>query len=805
MLNRWLLIISVFFLFVNIQAQTVTVLDKTTGAPIRNVAVFSHETTFSTLTDKAGTFELDGNTGKVVVFQHTGYYPKELSVSQIKKKEYLIFLTPRVIQLNQFVISANKWEQPKEDVPAKITTISKDQIRTYNPQTAADILAQSHEVFIQKSQMAGGSPMIRGFSTNSVLLVVDGIRLNNAIYRTGNVQNAINIDPNILEGTEIVFGPGSVIYGSDALGGVMDFHITKPEYSSSDEILCTGNAMMRYNSANNEKSAHADISLAGKKITSFTSISFSDYDHLQMGFNGNDNEQYLRSWYVQRIDEKDSIVANEDPNTQIESAFSQYHLTQKLNWKPKDNMELSYLFYYSGTSDLPRYDQLRVLSNGDPKFAEWYYGPQNLMINSVTADFSKPNKIYNNAKITTSLQQYKESRNYRKFNKLTRVMQNENVGIATVNADFEKTIKAGTGLVYGVEFLYNNLHSEADEMNIVDGTLSEDFVLPRYPDGKNHWYSAAAYTGFRHSFKNIILNTGIRYSFVGIKSTFNNEFYINTFGYDELINKNGALNGSLGMTYKLNKNTILYLNGSSGFHAPNWDGLAKVFTPKKGVVIVPNSELQPEYAYNGEVGITRHLFNDHATIEANVYYTYLDNAIVQREFSLNGETQMVIDGDTNNIEAFINASYAHLYGFNLSFQADINRKLGIKSHLSYTHGRDAENAPLRHVAPLFGGSHIIFKHKTITADFYAIYNGAITADNLAPSEYGKDYMYAYDENGELWAPSWYTLNFNLGWKLSDLFFVHGNIENILDARYRPYGSGICAPGRSISVNISIHF
>ena len=75
--------------------------------------------------------------------------------------------------------------------------------------------------------------MIRGFSANRVLIVVDGVRMNNAIFRSGNLQNVISIDPNMIELTEVIMGPGSVIYGSDAIGGVMNFYTTTPKLSES--------------------------------------------------------------------------------------------------------------------------------------------------------------------------------------------------------------------------------------------------------------------------------------------------------------------------------------------------------------------------------------------------------------------------------------------------------------------------------------------------------------------------------------------------------------------------------------------
>ena len=88
---------------------------------------------------------------------------------------------------------------------------------------------------IQKSQLGGGSPIIRGFEANRVLLVVDGVRMNNAIYRSGHLQNALTVDANALEIVEVVFGPSSTIYGSDALGGVVHFYTKKPEFSKNDK------------------------------------------------------------------------------------------------------------------------------------------------------------------------------------------------------------------------------------------------------------------------------------------------------------------------------------------------------------------------------------------------------------------------------------------------------------------------------------------------------------------------------------------------------------------------------------------
>ena len=134
-------------------------------------------------------------------------------------------------RLDEVVMSVSKWEQQKKEVPNKIVSIDAQTIALNTPQTSADLLQSSGKVFVQKSQLGGGSPMIRGFATNRLVLSVDGVRMNNAIFRGGNLQNVISIDPFNIRNTEIIFGPGSVIYGSDAIGGVMNFYTMYPTLS----------------------------------------------------------------------------------------------------------------------------------------------------------------------------------------------------------------------------------------------------------------------------------------------------------------------------------------------------------------------------------------------------------------------------------------------------------------------------------------------------------------------------------------------------------------------------------------------
>ena len=274
-------------------AQIITIKDYKTGQPIELVSIVSNESQTFITTNSKGQADISVFKGaEKIQFRIMGYKAETKSYSELESAGFKLSLVSSGISMEEIVVSATRSNQTSKDVPSKITTISSKDAALQNPQTAADLLNASGEVFIQKSQQGGGSPMIRGFSTNRLLYTIDGVRMNTAIFRGGNIQNVISLDPFATEKTEIFFGPGSVIYGSDAIGGVMSFQTITPQLTFNDTVLINGKAITRYSSANNEKTGHFDISLGWKKWALTTSISANDFDDLKMGNHGPD--EYLR-------------------------------------------------------------------------------------------------------------------------------------------------------------------------------------------------------------------------------------------------------------------------------------------------------------------------------------------------------------------------------------------------------------------------------------------------------------------------------------------------------------------------------
>lgn len=800
MYPRLLLILFVFISQAT-NAQTVKVIDSQSLQPVIGVVVYSMDESRSAVTGTKGEFNLSiFKTNDILLFQHASFQDRIMPYAEFKNLKHLVKLTLKSVDLAELVVSASKWEQNKNEVPNKIITIDKKKIAFNNPQTAADVLAVSNEVFIQKSQLGGGSPMIRGFSANSVLLVIDGVRMNNAIYRSGNLQNVIALDPTSLENVEVIFGPGSIIYGSDALGGVMDFHTKAVQLSPLKEGINDINLFSRFSSANLENTFHLDLNHSGGKWGSYSSVTISSFGDLRMG-NGSYPE-FDRKHFVERINNQDIILDNKNVNIQKQSGYVQFNVLQKFRYRPNNKVDINYAFHLSSTSDVPRYDRLNQYSSEQLKYSEWYYGPQFWHMQSINAMVRDSVKLYDNYQVSLAYQKVKESRHNRKFQNDELTSRFENVDVYSFNLDFDKSLDKRNNLFYGLEAIYNNIESFAESRDIISNAISS--ASTRYPDGGTSYYSYAAYLSFKSNFNEYFtFTTGVRFNAVGLKSRFLDKSFFN-FPYDEIKVNNKAVNGSMGLVYRPSSVSQFNFNLSSGFRAPNLDDIAKVFDSTPGNVIVPNEDLKPEKAVNLDLG---YIYSLKGTIDFNVsmFYTNLKDAMLRSDFTFNGQSSILYDGEWSKVEAIVNAGKANIYGVSLGMDIDFSSELEFQTNHTFIAGEDEEENRLRHIPPIYGFASLVYKpSKIMTFDFSIIYNGSIPFEKMSPTESDKSYLYALDANGKPYSPSWITLNLKSSYAISEKILLNISIENITNVRYRPYSSGISAPGRNFVISVHLN-
>ena len=387
-----------------------------------------------------------------------------------------------------------------------------------------------------------------------------------------------------------------------------------------------------------------------------------------------------------------------------------------------------------------------------------------------------------------AFQKIDEDRNSRKFRNTELLTQQEDVHVFSLNMDLLKIWGANHKLNYGLEISHNRVASQAWYENIQTG--EQQPALTRYPEGGSQTWSASAYASYKWIMnKQLVLNGGARYNWGTLSSQFSNPI----LPYDQIHINHGALTGSLGLVYKPSDRWQLNAILSTGFRNPNVDDYGKV-RAKDVYVTVPNENLSPEYSYNAELGISR-IVEGYMKIEVVGYYTYLKDAIVRTDYQLNGEDSLYYDGDPYRISTNYNAGQAYIYGTSMNVTSNLNKNILLKATLNYTRGHNlTDDVPLGHIPPIFGRTSLTYRKSRFFVDTYFVYHGWKSVNDFSP--FGED----NDEEAMAYGfPSWWTANIKAGFQAgSHLSFILA-IENLIDQFYKPYASGVSAPGRNFII------
>jgi len=493
-------------------AQKIKVISTVNGAPVENVTLFNTTMERSTLTDSLGySGLLPFHDGDTVVFRHPSYLTTKYPWEDLAGKT-VISMTPRKVAIGEFVISATKSRDLPENLPFMFALLDSTILAESDAPTAADILEETGSVLIQRTQGGGGSPILRGFEANKILLVIDGVRMNNAIYRSGHLQNAITIDPSILDRTEVIFGPTSTMYGSDALGGVIHYY-TRDPLLNKEGYSETVNAYSRISSANKGFTGHLDFTVSGEKWASLTSFTYKDLGDIRMGAVRN---PFYGDWgknmhYVSRINGRDSTVANPNPLNQKNTGYSQSDFIQKFRYSRSEKSDWLLNFQYSTSSDIDRLDMLNNYSGDNLQYAEYYYGPQNRLLGSLRNVYRDTNPFFNQVSTILAAQKIDEDRVTRKFRADEIMVQMEDVLVYSLTSDLEKEFSESVRLNYGLDLAYNTVASSAYYEDIT--TWERSPAETRYPNLGSKTWTGALYGNLRWKLNpDLILTGGTRYS-----------------------------------------------------------------------------------------------------------------------------------------------------------------------------------------------------------------------------------------------------------------------------------------------------
>ncbi len=723
---------------------------------------------------------------------------------------------------DEVLVSVNRLGGSRRNAVGQIESIDAKKIAAVQAPTTADLLAQTGQVFVQKSQVGGGSPVLRGFEASRVLLVLDGIRINNATFRAGHLQDLITIDPHSLEGVELYMGSGSTLYGSDALGGVVYMKTKAVPYREQTRL--GGSVNSRYASAFGSMVNSVGLQASGSRWSWMGQYTQSQFGDLKTGSTRSytDVEGFgLRPWYVSRINGVDSMLPNAQPAKLLGSGYSQRDALSKWSYGFGKH-KLTALASVSRSSAVPRFDRLSQFSWGPldqviPKFAEWNYQPQNRSLWALSLrTFANESDASADRGVVQSLslarQAFEVGRYSRRFGQDWGQTQLDQLQQYTLNWDRQARWN-GLGIQFGAEAVYNDLQSTAFETEVSTSEVraSRD---TRYADSFAYTGSAALYMQFQaHLGGHTRIQGGTRLTHYQAHAQFTDN---NIWGLDYGVAKvnTTAPVFNLGLNQSIHTNWQFKLSWNTAFRNPNLDDLTKLFESNPGEkYIMPNTRLRSEFSETLDAGI-QGIQVGRWQLEAGAYRTRIKGLLIDQPAPLDYQLPVAVmyRGLLTPVYVMSNASGgwvrgAYASGKTLVFSREKGRvkSLSLEARVAWTKGRyrNSENRyePLDHIPPIYGLVGVKSQTKWGQIEYYALFQGQKRAEDYSNS--GEDNLSA-TPSGQF-NPAWWTHNLRWTSALGEHWNAVVNAENLADLQYRTFASGVSAPGRSVSIALQFQF
>ena len=765
MIRKILLLIVIFYAD-NLIGQTITLKDSILKSVIINASVTSKNIGETSNVNGKVNLSKFNDTDSVVI-SHISYQSKKILKKNIKKIIYLkqktIFLPEITFKTELKVLISDKYEAQKI-IPSPFSDMQS---------SISNLLSTESSLVVQESQPGGGSPNYRGMEANRLLLIIDGITLNNTIFRSGHLQNSATINPFFIETINILSGPASVGYGNGAMGGALIFNTHKPNNKNTIKF------QQQFESSSNASITNFLINYTRKNHSHLTGFSLKSFGDLKMGSN---RLHGYKNWGKETV-----ATIN---NKQLYTSYSQIDVIHKSKFNLNRFNSIVLNSQYSKSSDIYRFDKMNDLNNGLPKYKKWYYGPRIRFMQSINNVIKYPTLLFDSLNTTLSYQNAIESRHVQKYTDTLINNRIENVKVYDINIDFKKKFNS-IRLAYGIGYKKQYVASDANLSNY-NQTL---YNTTRYPSGGSNVEEF-----FTYSQLNINISEKIDILFGGRlnESSINADFNNNSFIINNIKNNNQSFIKSILLSYKPKKNTTINASFYSGFRNPNIDDMGKIFS-KDGInVVVPNKDLEPEFANNYELEFSYTPYP--IKLQLQLFSTFIENAI-NRDFSqINGLDSIIYDGDLMRVQMNQNIEGARIDGASIFASAYINKNLELISNFNYLSGETNQDNPLAHIPPINAKFEITYKKKNSNFRFYTIYNARKSKKKY--DLLGVDNLDEATVDGNA---AWFTLNIECFQNISENFVVKIGIHNIMDAHYKTFGSGLSASGRNVVLSIQNNF
>ena len=645
------------------------------------------------------------------------------------------------LELNEVIFTGKKIKSNVFNTAESISILNSKSLSLNSQRNTPELLNETPGVFIQKTNHGGGSAFLRGLTGNQVLYLMDGIRINNAITRYGPNQYLNTIDRFSLDRMEIVRGSGSVLFGSDAIGGVINMLSINPDIKQQKAF-------------------------SGKISTRIGS------NHLEESLNGRISYKNKESWLTSGITTRSfgDLIGGKNTKLQHPSGYDEFCYDIKTNIQINKRHTIQGLLQYVHQKDVPVYHKY-VLEN----FALNKMDPQKRSLAYLSYTYNPEKGFIQNIKFTPNFQQVLESRWSKKNNSNLTTIENDTVAIFGVLTEFNTFKNLGgwkwTGS-HGFDIYHDKVNSNRVQMSDNNAPI---FKRGLYPDDATQ-LSYAFFTNHHIEKNKFQVTLGNRIQFLSLQIPIDNGQIINI--------QPKAWVGNLYVSQAILPKLKLIYGINTGFRAPNIDDLGSL-----GIVDfryeIPNYDLKPEKSAQIQIGYKWNgpKFN----WETYTYYNRLKDIVVRKK-----KGNEIIDGYPVHIKE--NAENGYIMGMETNFQYILGKSLQMSGSLTYTYGQNtSKNEPIRRIPPLFGYVNLQYQKDKYWARLF--FQLAGKQQRLAAGDISDNRI------GPLGTPGWSVINISNGFNFKKMD-INITLQNVLDKDYKFHGSGINSVGRSLIFGFS---
>ena len=582
-------------------------------------------------------------------------------------QEKIIAQSDTALYLQEVTVTATRTKQNTLLTPYSVTRININVAERFQPRTSPEALVGTMGVFVQKTNHGGGSPFVRSLTGDQNLLMIDGIRLNNATYRYGPNQYFNTIDLFSVGSIEVARGTGSVQYGSDAMGGVIQVFTKDPGFSEKSKW--SGNIIGRVLSNDVEYTGRTELVYSSRKTAmqvGYTSRKFGD------------------------------LPGGDTTGLQSPSGYKEQAIDLKFKWQLNQQWTLTAMHQQNQQKNVPLYHRV-ALEN----FAYYLFDPQVRKLSYVRLEGNSNQPLFSKISFTASLQNNSEQRRYQRNGNANRFVEEDKVRTIGLTADVFSAFNAAWTANTGIEYYTDKVQSSKQQITLANNEVLNQRGL--YPDGASMG-NFSLYSMHHIALGDFSIEAGLRYNALNIK-------------VDTAIVKPSSLVFNSALSYKLNKQQSLYASYSTGYRAPNIDDMGTL-----GLVDfryeVPAYGLRPEKTMNTELGYKIQTKQLQASLA--FYYMHLTNLINRVQLQGQQISGYNVYIKENNQESFIR-------GFEYSLQYQWKNGWMLHTNGAYSFGQNiTRSEPMRRIPPFHGRTFLQWKPGRMMYMLEYLYAGSQT-------------------------------------------------------------------------------